>query len=292
MNFLDWICKKTTFFGWKIFLTVSSFIVAVLTMFVLASPEAPNWLEFWFVISSGVFSAMVLVWFIDEIGKRLQEKEDKLTEAKKIKQFDQILQLYLTRYDLFLYCLTTPVARRKNGAEIKINPDFSFKDMQDMFLPTGLLGEGIVDSSIECFVRAESVLREEIETMAQNIDYVYYTDIQNCLLDFIKASLIFNQKETWILAKCIGSKKESKIAKVYSTLSNDMVYLLKSGQMDRWYKDEIMVENDSYRSCFALHEMIRFELAALKKYKQQMNKINIEVTDTKQITQNASSRDL
>ncbi len=274
---MNLINKKLSFHLVKIGLTVVGFTIAVLTKFLLTYFESPRWQtsieEFCFVISSGVFSAMVLVWFIDDINRRLEEKNNEQLEARKIRQFDRILQVYIGRFNISLHCLITPCAERKNK-KLEPYPEFSFKDMRDMFLHTGLLGEG-ADSSIKYFVRTESALREEIEIMVKNIDYTYYPIIQELLLAFVNISLKFNQKETWVNAETVLIKKESDVNDKGHIVSNEMVELMKSGEMDKWYKDQPDTPNNEYRSCFALYTMIHRELVILKEYNKQIKNLNI-----------------
>ena len=56
-------------------------------------------------------------------------------------------------------------------------------------------------TSIESFIIAEEQLREEMELVIRDIEFNYYPKIREWLLEFIEASLKYNQKSM------AGSKK-------------------------------------------------------------------------------------
>lgn len=51
--------------------------------------------------------------------------------------------------------------------------------MRELYLTTMLISESIFDSSIQCFVRAETQLREEIELTLRDIDFVIIHKSEN-----------------------------------------------------------------------------------------------------------------
>ena len=56
-------------------------------------------------------------------------------------------------------------------------------------------------TSIESFIIAEEQLREEMELVIRDIEFNYYPKIREWLLEFIEASLKYNQKKVWLEAK-------------------------------------------------------------------------------------------
>lgn len=90
--------QKKHFFIIKILLTVISFI------FVIIAKSNIDWNNFQnnyvdpvlvkeivYDLSVGIFSAMVLIWFIDEINNHLQERSSQKKEIDAIRRFDKVL---------------------------------------------------------------------------------------------------------------------------------------------------------------------------------------------------------
>lgn len=233
--------KKEKFFWWKIIITAISFIAVILSKSTIDwSNLSNNYIdsalcrEIAYDLSVGIFSAMVLVWFVDEINEHIQDKANEKTEVEKIKRADRILQQYIERYQIFFYCVVTPIEQR-DFENVEMPSEFCFKDMRELYLTTMLISEGIFDSSIQCFVRAETQLREEIELTLRDIDFCYYPKIRECLLEFVETSLKYNQKEAWVTAKTvtIGNKTLADDVKdMLESVADERYMEIKSGKKD------------------------------------------------------------
>lgn len=96
--------NRKKFFCLKIIITVISFIVVILSKSII---DWSNWSnnyidlalfkEIVYDLSVGVFSAMILVWFIDEINEHIQEKISQAKEIAEITRASKLLQLYIER---------------------------------------------------------------------------------------------------------------------------------------------------------------------------------------------------
>lgn len=261
--------RKKKFFLWKIGITVISFILVILVKSNIDWNNLSNnyidlelCREIAYDLSVGVFSAMILVWFIDEINEHIQEKTNKNAELEKIKRADRILQQYIERYQLFFYCVVTPIEQR-NFECIEMPSDFCLKDMRELYLTTLLISEGIFDSSIQCFVRAETQLREEIELTLRDIDFTYFPQIRECLLEFVEVSLKYNQKEAWLSAKNAkgGDKTLADTAKdMLETVADQRYEEIKLGKKE--YAHNLV------HTYIALYEMLKEERIAILKYNE------------------------
>lgn len=85
--------RKEKFFWWKIIITAISFIAVILSKSTIDwSNLSNNYIdsalckEIAYDLSVGIFSAMVLVWFVDEINEHIQDKANEKTEVEKIKE--------------------------------------------------------------------------------------------------------------------------------------------------------------------------------------------------------------
>lgn len=267
--------RNKKFFLWKVGITAISFFLVIL---IKSEIDWSNWFNNYidwelckdiiFELSAGVFSAMILVWFIDEINERIQDKDNKYEEIQKIQRADRILQKYIERYELFFYCVVTPIEQRE-FENIEMPSNFSFKDMKGLYQITTLISEGIFASSIECFSEAEAQLREEIKLTLRDIDFKYFPHIRELLLQFVEISLKYDQKNAWLDAK--------KAVAGGKTLADAASELLET-DADEWYEQIKTGEEERPHSMIhpyiALYEMLNEERVVILKYKEQIKKIN------------------
>lgn len=144
--------RKEKFFWWKVIITVISFIAVILSKSTIDwSNLSNNYIdsalckEIAYDLSVGVFSAMILVWFIDEINEHIQEKKNRAKEIDEIIRSNRLLQLYIERYKVFFYCVITPMKER-DFKNMKFPTDFKLKDMRELHKQTLLVSEGTFDS--------------------------------------------------------------------------------------------------------------------------------------------------
>lgn len=269
--------RKQKFFLWKLGLTIISFIVVFwIKSNIDWSNLSNNYIdlqlcrEIVYDLSIGVFSAMILIWFIDEISDRIQDKSNKDAEIKRIQRADRILQKYIERYEVFFYCVVTPIENR-DFENIEMPSDFSFKDMSELYLTTMLISEGVFDSSIECFCKAETQLRDEIKLTLRDVDFNYFPEIRERLLEFVEVSLKHDQKKAWIEAKKTVTNKK--------TLADDVKIMLETLADDR-YREIKNGENEYphnlIHTYIALYEMLKEERKILLEYKSQIENLNRE----------------
>lgn len=196
--------KRRTFLVFKVTITGVSLVAAILfksniNTSTLENIHIDGFLvkDFLYDLSIGVFSAMVLVWFIDEIGNHLSISEAQDAEKEMIIQFNKVLQQYIDRYILLFYCVVTPQANRKNiGAGNQgqiwledIGEQIRLTDMQDLHKPMFNIEYGITSSPISAFLEIERELRQQMISTVQNHSFIFYQDLEQILLDFILISL-------------------------------------------------------------------------------------------------------
>ncbi len=263
--------RRKSFFWWKVIFTALSCVIAIVSKSQIDWKSlSNNHIDFSLVkeivydCSIGMFSAMIIVWFIDEIGKHIQDKKDRGIEREKICRANRVLQLYIERYKLFYYCVTTPTEKR-DFKNVVMRSDFMLRDMKDLYKNTNLMSEGFLDSSINCFVEAELALKDEIEATIRSTDFSFFPKIQKCLLEFVEISICYNCKESWIKAKTTGGK-DSTIA--------DMVTDMLSTVADDWYSEyqdgKRNLSSNVMLVYFDLYEMLIKEQDVLHRYEKMM----------------------
>lgn len=255
--------RDKAFFVFKITLTIISFIIIIFAKYdSLLNCTLVK--EILYDLNIGIFSAMVLIWFIDEINKQIEERKNRHKEAEEILRADRLLRIYMRKYRKFFYCLTTPVYKR-NFEKIRIIRNFSLSDMRDMFKPTGLIEEGAYDSSIESFVYAEHELKTQMEVIIKSIDFLYYPKVQEELMRFIEASLKYNRRKIWL--------RETEIAA--GTMANDITCTLYGNpdKLYRLYKNGNMPREKDLIYFFMLFEMLRSQDGILRNYAKAIKEV-------------------
>lgn len=139
-------------------------------------------------ISIGVFSAMILVWFIDEIGNHIKEQQSRKKEITQIKRFNKVLQRYIEQYTTMFYCVSTPLSNRKFD-EVTMSDSFTLKDMRDLHHTSLLVKEGITNSAVDSFLDVELGLRNEFASLVQKFDFDFYPQFADIFLEYIQASI-------------------------------------------------------------------------------------------------------
>lgn len=142
-------------------------------------------------ISIGIFSAMILVWFIDEIGNHIKEQQSRKKEITQIKRFNKVLQRYIEQYTTMFYCVSTPLANRKFD-NVTMSDAFTLKDMRDLHHTSLLVKEGITNGAVDSFLDVEVGLRNEFSSLVQKYDLDFYPQFADIFLEYIQVSVKYD----------------------------------------------------------------------------------------------------
>lgn len=171
----------------KIALTVMSLVGVIIFSFNINNTST-TYVNVLYDISVGLFSAMILVWFIDEISKHIQDRQSRYKELIAIKRFDSVLQRYIEQYITMYYCVATPLQER-NFDNVKMPESFTLKDMRDLHQTSLLVKEGFSNDSVDSFLQIELELRKELISLTEKNDFEYYPRFAELFLDYIQCSL-------------------------------------------------------------------------------------------------------
>ncbi|MDO5415097.1 MAG: hypothetical protein Q4F78_06490 [Bacillota bacterium] len=139
-------------------------------------------------VSIGIFSAMILVWFIDEIGNHIKEHQSQKKEILLIKRCDKVLKKYIEQYITMFYCVATPLEKR-NFKEVGMPETFTLNDMCDLHQTSLLVKEGFMNSAVDSFLSIELGLRKEFASLIQKYDFDFYPQFAEIFLDYIQTSV-------------------------------------------------------------------------------------------------------
>ena len=274
--------KKSKFFWLKIAITIISFGGAVLFKSNIDWSNIQNnhvnlslLKEIAYDLSIGVFSAMILVWFIDEISQHLQIRQAKEKECATIKRFDRVLQQYIDRYVTMFYCVVTPLEERlkqvngpNSSMDTKMPEIFCLKDMRDLYQSSFLLRDGTSDSSISAFLDIEFSLRNEFIHLVENNDFEYYPTFPDIFLQFINVSLKYDCRGNILDAPRLKVGEKPMVTFISECLENNA---------DDFYKRVLAGEGvggNIMSPYILLYEMMKQERNIILQYQEEIKKLN------------------
>lgn len=214
----------------------------------------------------GIFSALILVWIIDDINNNIQEKRAKERELVEIKRVNRVLQQYIERYEILYYCVVTPIKNR-DFSNVSMPEDFKLSDMKDLHKTSLLANEPIMGSAIESFIDIEDQLRNRIDSILEKVNFEYYSEIRDILLEFLEASLKCNSRNNILQAKNINAGDEPYIKSIYDLLENNA---------DKFYddiKNGKQFSGGAYHPYITMYEMMKAERKIIIKYEKEIKKI-------------------
>mgnify|MGYP004569890979 CR=1 FL=1 len=265
--------RRKNFFWWKIILTVISFILIILTKSNIDFRNITNNYfdiilakEIAYDLSIGIFSALVLVWFIDEINDNIQEKIAEKKEVDAIMRADKIIQQYIKHYEKFYYCVSTPIGKR-NFNNMILSVDFTLKDIRDLYKTTTLMNDDLFTSSIERFLFFELELRKNIEFTIRSVNFEYHPQFALILSNYIETSIKYDNRSV-----LLGNKNVTLGTEPYETFISKLL----EDEGEQYYKS--VMSQPLRKGCTLnpyvyLVVMMKEEYRILNEYKKEIEKL-------------------
>ena len=261
--------RKKWFFILKLGITAISFLLVILAKSEIDWTNLSNNYinpvyvkEIIYDLAIGIFSAMILVWFIDEIGNQLQERESVEKEKAAIKRFDRVLQKYIEKYTLAFYCVATPIDIRK--FDNVVMPDtFTLKDMRDLHRTTLLMREKVSGGSVEAFLQIEYDIRREFISLIEKHELEHFPQFSQIFLEFIDTSLSYDSR-----AAILDAPKACSERFIHDLLENNA---------DDYYQKILNGENiggNLAHPYMFLYEMMRKERVLILRYQEEISKLD------------------
>lgn len=266
--------KKKAFTFYKIILTLGSCVLAVLFKSNISWTDwSNNYIDILLVkeiaydLTMGIFSAMVLVWFVDAISDYINERNAKQKEVDAIYRFNVVLQHYISNYFNAYYDVIVPMNERGNAAQVTTK-SFALKDMKDLHQSTMQSDYSACDSAVQIFLESELELRNQIASLLMNNDIKNNVELQSIFLSFLDKSLSFTGRATILDApnRVIGQRNKAL----------EVSEMLKNGKADQYrvalWKEQTSKSNILY-PYVALYEMMQEERKILLNYDETVTKI-------------------
>ncbi|MDE5842654.1 MAG: potassium channel family protein [Muribaculaceae bacterium] len=125
--------------------------------------------------------------------KRLKEEADKGVLLKLAPALLNTIDIFLA----YCYAVTTPLSERKKHEDVVYNPDFSFSDMKDLFLPSHLPIDATGLPAAERLLKAASRLSIALDTLQNRIDLLQWPDLLEDSFSFVADYQMFASEEAF-----------------------------------------------------------------------------------------------
>ena len=276
--------RKKLFLISKIALTAISLIGIIVfksnidwTAFLNNAVNATIAKEIAYDISIGVFSAMILVWFIDEIGNHIKEQQSRQREITLIKRFNKVLQKYIEQYVTMFYCVSTPLTTR-NFTDVTMSDAFTLKDMRDLHHTSLLVKEGFTNGAVDSFLKIELELRREFASLIQKYDFDYYPQFADIFLEYIQVSVRYDCR-----AGVAANTNQMQINSNYSKEIHDLLEEKGEEYYAKALSEEAFPATIIHPYIY-LYEMMKLERKLILQYQSEIDKIGC-ITEAKGIKQ-------
>ena len=120
-----------------------------------------------------------------EKQKRLHYSMEKEKLVKTIPQVIHFLNLFLS----YCYAVTTPVENREEDKEY--NPDFTFRDLRDMFKPSGMVDDHTNYPAVARLMKCASQTSLMLDSMQQKIDLTLWPEVLEDCFGFVAGYQMF-----------------------------------------------------------------------------------------------------
>lgn len=265
--------REKDFFRLKIGLTLGSLLVAIITKSNIDWNNLKNNYidpmlakEMFYDLTIGVFSAMVLVWFIDEINERISKRKSREKEKAEIKRLDKVLKCYIDQYITFFYCVATPLESR-NFRAVAMPKNFTLKDMRDLHQTSFLINQKITRGSVDSFLQIELDLRREIISIIERYDFNYYPKFIDIFLNFVQTSLEYD---------CRSAILDPALLNLGNKSWEDTVRELLDNKADEYY-NRIKQGEELCRNIvhpyMLLYDMMNTERNLIEEYQEEIKKL-------------------
>lgn len=208
---------------------------------------------------------IVTLCFIQNIFDNYDTNKEKQEELKKILRYDEIISIYIDNYIRYFYCITTPLDKRFKEINSSLH-DFKLQDLCDLYSFSAMVTAPLFQPAIEIFYKWEQELRKTFMNTIRNIDFKYYPEIGNLLVDYINNSLTKDVSDAIISYKNVnnGIKNFQK--------------MIKSDYIESHYlkfKENSLGANLA-TPYFILFDLLHIELTIINQYKNEIEKIKAQ----------------
>ena len=144
-------------------------------------------------VSTNIVGIIITVVFVQLLFNNKIKSDQKFDEFKKIIRSDKVIQLIMNRYVVFLHCMIHD-HKEINLIQPSLEIDFKISSMKFLHDKCFIMKYEFNRTSVSLFYEVELELRNIFISMIQNIDYNFFHEISNLLLEYINISYQYDSR--------------------------------------------------------------------------------------------------
>lgn len=206
-----------------------------------------------------IFGLFLIGFFLNSLAQRQsqkisQEEKEKAAQTefalikKRLLKAHEVLALTISNYELYVFALTTPIVRRMIEP-VRVNQNFHFQDLQDLFEPT-FFEAAPDDSSVKLYFRRQNELTNEIKAFLLSTELTPWPDAELACRE-----ILINCSHADIAGTIAGHEKSSQEKQV-------IVNIIRSYAGQPAYAEGANLIN----AYVALYKVVKQNLVLIEKY--------------------------
>lgn len=220
-------------------------------------------------LGTNILGLIITVFFVQKYIDDKKEKIRATEEKDKILRYDRIMSQYIS---LYLKAFASIVIPNKIGVRVEIKRDkddeFSFSDLSGMYEPSYMIVEKGVKSSIEIYYEYEEKLAEYIMKVIENIDFEFYPQIQEILMEFYRVWTECDERDMVLWPLRIDNEEGGK------NMKKIVIDMIKDERMN-WVErnDRGELNGNIMKAYVELYQKVRNERKLIARYEQEIKKL-------------------
>jgi hypothetical protein len=223
-------------------------------------------------LATNMMGIVVTVSFVQYFLDKQNEEKERKEEKKKILRYHKYMQTLIHRYLIFYMSITTRLADRKEAGDVSnaFTRTFEFSDMADMYQTSLYVSEGLSESSIELYYKAERELRNYMLKMLESIDFKYNTELATLLLDFTIKSTNLDMSGQLLE---VATKKKYGIGKKNVELVEKWIADESYDWLGKFNRDEL--QGNLMLPYVTLYYLCQDQIRMIKEYTEYIKKLEL-----------------
>jgi hypothetical protein len=197
------------------------------------------------VISIGLFLnslSLQLSSLSQQEEKRKDEEKRYLDDVIKLEGYNRLVEMNIERYLAYTHDVTTPLSKRTGT---KLNEEFTFNDMQDLFKGTLKMSDNFFKPAISYYFESQTELEKSVKELVCNININNWPELEEACINFLKLCKSLDFKE-YILSQPLtrmGDKKGSEFDEQMIKEHTGEVKFLKSNSINAYIATFMLIKH-------------------------------------------------
>lgn len=196
------------------------------------------------------------------------EKQKALHQAAETDKLQKSVPMLINSLNVFLaycYAVTTPSEKRE-GEDVKYNPDFRFKDLKDMFLPTGLPFDRTNLPAVERLMHSSSQTSLALDSLQQRVDLTLWPQLLEDCFSFVANYQMFANVDVMF-------RNPDRIVLADANANPGQVEKMLASKIADWDPDTDLSLDPDLKAIAQLYEFIKENAAIAQRIETTLSEI-------------------